>query len=117
MCDLFERYIFCYVMLLQDLHFIGPKTKRLFFKVPAVPKKPVPKEKVPPAVPKKVEAPPAKGTLSSRMKEYTVSQLLCSVLLPVIDLCFPCEFCCPDLVTMNLYIVLCNAYKNIIFKY
>lgn len=88
--------------------------------MPAVPKKPVPKEKVSPAVPKKVEAPPAKGTLSSRMKEYAVPQLLCSVLLSVTDLCFSCEFCCPDLVTMNLYsvlFVLCNAYKNTILKY
>jgi len=32
--------------------------------VPAFPKKPVTKEKVSPAVPKKVEAPPAKGMLS-----------------------------------------------------
>lgn len=32
------------------------------FKVPEVPKKPVPEEKVPVPVPKKVEAPPAKGT-------------------------------------------------------
>lgn len=49
--------------------------------MPGVPKKPVPKEKVSPAVPKKVEAPPAKGMLSSRMKECAVSQLLfiCSV--------------------------------------
>lgn len=37
--------------------------------MPTVPKKPVPKEKVPPAVPKKVEAPPAKGMLSSRIDE------------------------------------------------
>lgn len=40
-----------------------------FLKVPAVPKKPVPKEKAPPAVPKKVEAPPAKGMLSSRINK------------------------------------------------
>lgn len=32
------------------------------FKVPEVPKKPVPEEKVPVPVPEKVEAPPAKGT-------------------------------------------------------
>lgn len=31
--------------------------------MPAVPKKPVPKEKVPPAIPKKETTPPAKGTL------------------------------------------------------
>lgn len=59
--------------------------------MPAVPKKPVPKEKVSPAVPKKIEAPPAKGMLSSRIKEYGISELLSlrSVLLLVIDLCFP----------------------------
>lgn len=33
-----------------------------FFKVPEVPKKPVPEKKVPVPVPKKAEAPPAKGT-------------------------------------------------------
>lgn len=32
------------------------------FEVPEVPKKPVPEEKVPVPAPKKVEAPPAKGT-------------------------------------------------------
>jgi titin len=32
------------------------------FKVPEVLKKPIPEEKVPVPVPKKVEAPPAKGT-------------------------------------------------------
>lgn len=90
--------------------------------MPAVPKKPIPTEKLSPAVPKKVEAPPAKGMLSSRMKEYAVSQLLfiCSALLSVIDLCFPCEFCCSGLVTMNHYsmlYVLCNTYKNAISKY
>lgn len=89
--------------------------------MPTVPKKPVPKEKVSPAVPKKVEAPPAKGMLSSRRKEYAISQLLfiCSVLLPIIDLYF-CEFCCSNLVTMNHYSVwyaLHNRYKNIISKY
>lgn len=57
------------MLLLQVLQFLGPKIKCFFLKVPAVPKKPVPKEKVPPAVPKKVEAPPAKGMLSSRIDE------------------------------------------------
>lgn len=66
--------------------------------MPAVPKKPVPKEKVSPAVPKKIEAPPAKGMLSSRIQEYAIPQLLSisSVLLLVIDMCFSCEFCCSD---------------------
>lgn len=44
--------------------------------MPAVPKKPVPKEKVSPAVPKTIEAPPAKGMLSSRIQEYAISELL-----------------------------------------
>lgn len=34
----------------------------IIFKVPEVPKKPVPEEKVPVPVPKKKEAPPVKGT-------------------------------------------------------
>lgn len=90
--------------------------------MPAVPKKPVPKEKVLPAVPKKVEAPQAKGMLSSRMKEYAVSQLLCgvcSVLFSVIDLCLLCELCCTDFVTIHQWIilyVLFSTYKNIICK-
>lgn len=55
--------------------------------MPAVPKKPVPKEKVSPAIPKKIEAPPAKGMLSSSIERYAISQLLSisSVLLLVID--------------------------------
>lgn len=36
-----------------------------FFKVPEVPKKPVPEKKVPVPAPKKAEAPPAKGIISS----------------------------------------------------
>lgn len=41
--------------------------------MPAVPKKPIPKEKVSSVVPKRVESPPAKGMLSSRGKEYAIS--------------------------------------------
>lgn len=88
--------------------------------MPAVPRKPVPKEKVSPAAPKKVEAPPAKGMLSGRKKEYAVSQILfvCSVLLSVIDLCFPCEFCCSDLVTVSHYSICVVQYlQNITSKY
>ena len=39
-----------------------------FFKVPEVPKKPVPEKKVPVPAPKKVEAPPAKGTSLHHVK-------------------------------------------------
>lgn len=60
-------------MFLKVLCFIGLKTRHLFFKLLAVPMKPVPKEKVSPAVPKKVEAPPAKGIFFSRVKGYAVS--------------------------------------------
>lgn len=48
-----------------------------FFKVPEVPKKPVPEKKVPVPVPKKVEAPPAKGTSLHYLK-YMVKNFVYS---------------------------------------
>ena len=52
-----------------------------FFKVPEVPKKPVPEKKVPVPAPKKAEAPPAKGTSLHCVKSMGKKNLMLTYVL------------------------------------
>lgn len=79
----------------------------MFFKVPAVRKKPEPEEKVPIAVPKKEAAPPAKGTLHYCYKNHKLfldAFIFFLYILNVFVICFEYVLCtCQSLVCVSLF--------------